>query len=355
MRLLAPWLFMSTDFEVYARRRAEHEAAANALALRHPMLRKGPHDGLEICRYWGMDCGTGWVPLIDAAATSIETHCAATGNPLLRVTQVKEKLGTIRIYLNGGDGFADAVADAAKALSGSICERTGRPGLRGRVESGSARWRPTRTCPTKARALAASPRSAFPTTAGRGSPIPSRVPSRLRRQRHPGLDVSGLPVGWLDLVSALLDTLAQRWRSWVGEEVVTITGGRLVAACRGADGNLDAHVEGGDRNLASAVLAFAVKMSNASGVGSNAAVRMILSRLGRREHLFDGRTANRTQDRHGGHWGGTDQEHLMAGRINRVAPSPEGRPDDHPNAWPGLRTRCATRLLRNLASRIRTP
>lgn len=76
-----------------------------------------------------IDCGDGWLPLI------AELHEALVEvDPQYRVYQVKEKFGKLCFYyaISNPDLFAK-VKDIVKLyedMSGSICEKTGKPGKR---------------------------------------------------------------------------------------------------------------------------------------------------------------------------------------------------------------------------------
>lgn len=82
----------------------------------------------ESCMPWGCDTNDGWFSLIDAAAEAITGHADALGRPPSQASQVKEKYGSLRIYLSCGDDFDHAVTDMAELLSIWVCELTGRPG-----------------------------------------------------------------------------------------------------------------------------------------------------------------------------------------------------------------------------------
>jgi len=106
-----------------------------ALCKDFPTVFKNRHgDILETCMAWGFECGDGWEPIIREAAAKIEAinktlpenqHCVAS--------QIKEKYGTLRFYLNSGTDEAYDATDEAERKSESICESCGSPGIcRGR-------------------------------------------------------------------------------------------------------------------------------------------------------------------------------------------------------------------------------
>lgn len=134
---------------------------------------------------WGFDCGEGWFNIINATCSLIQSHIdhsrksrynalrhnralsrAIKGDmkgiqryysfngvldswgikqiekdlldPKLRnvpdvcpqviAVQVKEKFGTLRFYVNGGDRYTDGVINMAEVMSAYTCEECGSPG-----------------------------------------------------------------------------------------------------------------------------------------------------------------------------------------------------------------------------------
>jgi hypothetical protein len=67
---------------------------------------------------FGIQCGKGWFYLIDSVMDLIENHVE-------KIEEVKEKYGTLRIYLYGDD-YANAIAERAENLSEVICETCGK-------------------------------------------------------------------------------------------------------------------------------------------------------------------------------------------------------------------------------------
>jgi len=72
----------------------------------------------------GAGCGNGWLPLIEALIVDLialgwDRNCA----------QVKEKLGSLRFYIDGVETpEIRARIGAAESLSSQTCERCGKPG-----------------------------------------------------------------------------------------------------------------------------------------------------------------------------------------------------------------------------------
>lgn len=95
-----------------------------ALVSRHPKIFP-PYstDGR-----FGFECLDGWAELLDAAAGLVQQFVDATGVEQVFARQVKEKFGSLRIYLWNADERAVAIFDLIEGLSASICEECGQPG-----------------------------------------------------------------------------------------------------------------------------------------------------------------------------------------------------------------------------------
>ena len=95
---------------------------------------------------WGISCDDGWYNIIDMICAEIENHIEnenwsihfkkergelpadAPNYPQIEATQVKEKLGGLRFYLNYYDDFIRGVISMAESMSYRICESCGNPG-----------------------------------------------------------------------------------------------------------------------------------------------------------------------------------------------------------------------------------
>jgi len=71
------------------------------------------------CMCWGIETGEGWFQLIDQACQKITEV-----SPNAYFTQIKEKYGTLCLYLVGNDAAHDA-AELAEKQSYGICEHCG--------------------------------------------------------------------------------------------------------------------------------------------------------------------------------------------------------------------------------------
>ncbi len=131
------------------------------LIKKYPLIfqvRKG-HELEPFCMF-GVECGDGWIPLLDTLCYQIQSYidyrvefnkriiernkeADPEGQidqqmvfeyiPQVTVTQVKEKYGTLRFYYDGGDETIDGMVRMAEAMSAITCEACGNLGkFRGR-------------------------------------------------------------------------------------------------------------------------------------------------------------------------------------------------------------------------------
>ena len=107
------------------------------------MIEKYPHvfankaNDLQPFPMFGIECGTGWYPILKRLFAVINNHLEWTNRNEEKLsfylTQIKEKYGTLRLYYDGGDAYIDGMARMAEAMSEVTCEVCGNPGkFRGR-------------------------------------------------------------------------------------------------------------------------------------------------------------------------------------------------------------------------------
>lgn len=77
---------------------------------------------------WGIQCGDGWYPLLDGLCDVLTRRVRDGSGPIIDVVQVKQKIGSLRFYLKGGDDYSQGAIRLASAMSYLVCEETGRPG-----------------------------------------------------------------------------------------------------------------------------------------------------------------------------------------------------------------------------------
>lgn len=84
-------------------------------------------------KVFGFECLDGWTNLIEAALRFMSRYSEIM-SIAVRVVQVKEKFGLLRIYTTGGDEYVDLVADILELVSGTVCECCGRHGSTASLE-----------------------------------------------------------------------------------------------------------------------------------------------------------------------------------------------------------------------------
>jgi hypothetical protein len=81
----------------------------------------------ETCMCWGIECGTGWFPILDKLCDAVQGYCDANGIQV-EFSQVKEKYGTLRIYADNTPDVVLDMIDMAEDASAKTCEVCGSPG-----------------------------------------------------------------------------------------------------------------------------------------------------------------------------------------------------------------------------------
>lgn len=98
------------------------------LCSRYPGIFRDRHGTVQTTAMcWGFTCGDGWFDLIDVLCAEIERHAHETGLDVVAV-QVKEKFGSLRFHIRGGDDYIRGLIGMADSLSQFVCEECGQPG-----------------------------------------------------------------------------------------------------------------------------------------------------------------------------------------------------------------------------------
>lgn len=80
----------------------------------------------------GVSCGDGWVDILDRLFTDLDAM-----NIEIRVGQIKEKFGLLRVYAYGGKENSRQIQDRinrAESESSLVCEDCGEPGTRRSID-----------------------------------------------------------------------------------------------------------------------------------------------------------------------------------------------------------------------------
>ena len=75
-----------------------------------------------------IEVGNGWLPLIDKLCQLIFDTCMRETLRVPVATQIKEKFGSLRFYVDQADDMIYQIIDRAEDLSSYICETCGAPG-----------------------------------------------------------------------------------------------------------------------------------------------------------------------------------------------------------------------------------
>lgn len=165
--------------------------------------------GLE----YGIECGDGWMPLIDAACEALGDQPLSIDQTPICATRIKSKFGSLHFHLDQMNGFALGVKLAVESYSRWVCEITGSPRQPSGYDYEGDTWKAEQ----------------FPLSIGR------------LHELYGDLLVGpvDVPPTWVGLLASLLDRCArpynpdanpvERW-SFVGQEA-----GRLLIMIDGAD------------------------------------------------------------------------------------------------------------------------
>jgi hypothetical protein len=82
----------------------------------------------QTCMCWGVSCADGWYDLIDNLCYAIQNHIDYKKLPQVEATQVKEKYGGLRFYVNHSDEYVSGLISMAESMSYKICEYCGNKG-----------------------------------------------------------------------------------------------------------------------------------------------------------------------------------------------------------------------------------
>ena len=74
---------------------------------------------------FGAECGSGWDKLIEILTKMIYSYCKNNNKPFPQITQIKEKYGGLRYYVDGASDYIFGMISFAEDMSYYICERCG--------------------------------------------------------------------------------------------------------------------------------------------------------------------------------------------------------------------------------------
>jgi hypothetical protein len=76
-----------------------------------------------------LECGNGWYALLDGLCFTISQHQSKLDEAnRIKLKQIKEKFGGLRVYYDGGDNYIAGAVDMAEKMSYYTCEVCGNQG-----------------------------------------------------------------------------------------------------------------------------------------------------------------------------------------------------------------------------------
>ena len=97
-----------------------------------PNLYRDRHASMQVtCMCWGFDVGDGWFDMIYDLSVKIEKlilELPEEARPECKASQVKEKFGGLRFYMDGATDEMRTLIRDAESLSYHICETCGKSG-----------------------------------------------------------------------------------------------------------------------------------------------------------------------------------------------------------------------------------
>jgi hypothetical protein len=107
---------------------------------RYPMM----FQGIDL---YNFGCDDGWRSILEELCANL----AAMELPALRILQIKEKFGGLRVYVRGGNAAVNAEFRKAVGEAAKTCEVCGAPGvIDQRSAEGPFRWVKTLCAPCRA-------------------------------------------------------------------------------------------------------------------------------------------------------------------------------------------------------------
>lgn len=95
-----------------------------------PKIFKDRHgDMRETAMCWGFEFSDGWYGIINKLCTAIQKYLDENPDvPQVVAKQAKQKFGTLRFYVDGGDDYIHDLIEHAVEESGRACEMCGKAG-----------------------------------------------------------------------------------------------------------------------------------------------------------------------------------------------------------------------------------
>ncbi len=98
------------------------------LIERHPLIFQDRYASPEnSCMSFGIACGPGWFHILDVLFEKITTYCERERAPSPKATQIKEKFGSLRVYMDVTTPYIDGLIWMSESITHSACEVCGAP------------------------------------------------------------------------------------------------------------------------------------------------------------------------------------------------------------------------------------
>ena len=128
------------DREVYGKNKMRQELDEYLCKVYPKMMVNRNKDMKETCMCWGFEVGDGWFNIVNQLMGNIQHHIDWKNRneevvPQVTLDQVKEKFGSLRFYITGGDDYIHGMVTMAETMSGVTCEVCGNIG-----ESNGGPW-----------------------------------------------------------------------------------------------------------------------------------------------------------------------------------------------------------------------
>jgi len=84
-----------------------------------------PFDPMKSLLCFGFECGKGWYPMLEKLSEDLSVEVKKSNLKEFRVTQVKEKFGTLRFYTHNGNDKTRDLINEAENKSAKTCMTCG--------------------------------------------------------------------------------------------------------------------------------------------------------------------------------------------------------------------------------------
>jgi len=200
------------------------------LIEKHPLIFQDRYASpLESCLSFGIECGPGWYHILDVLFEKITEYCEKERFPSPKATQIKEKFGSLRVYMNVTTPYIDGLIWMAESITHSACEVCGAPAKKTGFDRG---WLQVR-CPEHSRSGGSSTSTK---AVGRVSKSSTQRP--VYEPRVPAYTKDGESIALLEVLNISLISYCESKMSERPDVKITearIEDGNLILEAEGAD------------------------------------------------------------------------------------------------------------------------